>query len=497
MATSRSRANTLYGYPNPQANQFPAPLVMRRDPTGYDDGEIGQMWINTLTNVAYALTSRSAGVSTWSTSIFGGVVAPVFTVNPGDLTVTAGNVIISAGNLDVTAGGITAGGNIVTVGNIQGADITATGALNVTANSIFQNDLAVQGDLNVTGTLTAGVIDIDSIINANKIQIESTFNGADAILIDVDGGTNETLHLQSKQGTGLGSVLIESLVGGIILSSGRNNATAILFENTNAAGGMFFTTGTGGLLVETNGGPLTLNSDVGTIAISNDNAATTINIGTAAAVVKTIAIGGTGANVITIANTQTAGSLSLGAGMTTGTINIGGTGLQTGTVNIAVGTGVQTINLGTGGTGVKSINIGTGAVANNIVIGSTTGAADTIIRAGTGGISLVAGGFVQVDPGTDTQASPSATAVINSEVFKATFTGFTTASAASQVFIITNASIAATSGILVSAATLGGNDAQMTVTRVLPGAGTVSITLTNNGAQAVNGNIIITGWVIN
>ena len=58
---------------------------------------------------------------------------------------------------------------------------------------------------------------------------------------------------------------------------------------------------------------------------------------------------------------------NINTGTSTGTVTIGGNAVQQ--IDIAAGTGVQTINLGTGATGSKTINIGTGAISNSISIG--------------------------------------------------------------------------------------------------------------------------------
>ena len=42
----------------------------------------------------------------------------------------------------------------------------------------------------------------------------------------------------------------------------------------------------------------------------------------------------------------------------------------------------------------------------------------------------------------------------------------------------------------------GANDAQMTVTRVEPAAGSFIVTGTNNGAAALNGDVIISFWIL-
>jgi len=302
MAIARTRQNTIYGFPNPLANQFPEPIVMNRNPTTFDQGEIGQTWVRPDNNTAFILTSSVAGVNTWSTS-------PVVPVNPL--------------NLDVI-NNLTVGGTAGVTGNISTAGTLLGDALNITNNAV------IGGTLGVTGI--------------------STFTGDVVINGDFDINSGDTVTIQSS----------------------ANSPAAVRLFASNAAGGITMDAGTQGYTISTaTNGPFNVQNGTGTITL-NGTGAQAINIGTQAAVVKTIAIGGTGANVITIGNTQTAGSFSLGAAMTTGTINIGGTGLQTGTVNLAVGTGLQTINLGTGGTGAKTINIGTGAaVANQINLGGT------------------------------------------------------------------------------------------------------------------------------
>jgi hypothetical protein len=178
---------------------------------------------------------------------------------------------------------------------------------------------------------------------------------------------------------------------------------------TVATGGVTVTLGgaaiTGAFVSD--GGTFTINSGVNAINISADAAVTTVNIGTGAAVVKTISIGGTGNNVIAIANTQTGGSFSLGAAMTTGTISIGGTGAAVGVFDLAPGTGAQAINIGAGA-GVKTITVG--GVGNNVIaIGNTQlagsfslGAAMTTGTISIGGVGLHVGNF-DLAPGTGAQ----------------------------------------------------------------------------------------------
>ena len=51
--------------------------------------------------------------------------------------------------------------------------------------------------------------------------------------------------------------------------------------------------------------------------------------------------------------------------------------------------------------------------------------------------------------------------------------------------------------MLVTASNLGANDAQMTVTRVVPALGSLTVTVKNNGAAALNGDVNLNFWVVN
>lgn len=209
--------------------------------------------------------------------------------------------------------------------------------------------------------------------------------------------------------------------------------------------------------------------------------------------------------VVAISNiTPTAArAVTLGAGTVataiTDTINVGVGGVSTNAgatkvVNVGSGNvllGSQTINIGSGtaATGTHAINIGTG----------TGGGTKTVVVGNADGLTSISlrGSQVQVVAATDTQASPTATAVINARVGAATFTGFTTASGAAEVFTITNSVATATSVIICTASNEGANDAQMFVSRVERGVGTFDVTVTNDGAAALNGDVTIAFWILN
>lgn len=145
-----------------------------------------------------------------------------------------------------------------------------------------------------------------------------------------------------------------------------------------------------------------------------------------------------------------------------------------------------------------SINLeATESVSDAINIAASGAAGGAIIATGTSGLNVQTGGITTFDSANTSTASPTASTTINANIGGATFTGFTTAAAASQVFTITNSKVSTTSHILVSVANEGTNDAQLTITRVKRAAGSFTVTVVNNGAAALNGNVTITFFVVN
>ncbi len=310
------------------------------------------------------------------------------------------------------------------------------------------------------------------------------------ILTSVVGG------VASWQGGLSGAGTFTTLTSSGNTSLGTGAGSVIAIGNTSGATSITESVGTGNFLLQgaaTSTMTIGTGLTTGTILIGSTAQTGQITLGSSSGAGDVRIAAGSGASAVAIANIQTAGSVSIGGGMTSGTISIGGTTLQTGTISIAPGTGAQTVNIGTGGTGVKTINMGTGAVANVVTIGSLTGAAQTIIQSGTAGIFIdAATSNVQV---FSTSVTAAGTTVVNNvRVGTAIYTGLTTAAAATETLTLTNSTITATSNLLLSAQNLGGNDAQMTITRILQGAGTCTIQLKNNGAAANNGNVQLSFW---
>ncbi len=99
-------------------------------------------------------------------------------------------------------------------------------------------------------------------------------------------------------------------------------------------------------------------------------------------------------------------------------------------------------------------------------------------------------------PATQSVAGTSLT--INARVGVATFTGQTTAAGSTLDLTITNSQLGAGDGVFVTVSNKGTNDADMTLEGVITQtAGTLTVHTKNNGAAALNGDVIVTFWIIN
>jgi len=280
----------------------------------------------------------------------------------------------------------------------------------------------------------------------------------------------------------IGSAAGAGVFNSLTVNPGPVSITGATVVNNSGAANTAIGTGTNtGVLAmgnTVNGGTSIEGSNI----VMDSAAAGTIFVGTQLLAANVSVLSGinTGAQVVGIFNGNSAGNQ---------------------TFNLLNGTptaGNQTVNIvGANNTRGALINIGTGAAGHIVTIGSTDTTASTVINGGVlGGILLGAGGTVLVDAAAVTVASPTAIVLNDFNVGACTFTGFTTASAANQVFIITNTTATITSQIFVTACNEGAADAQMTVTRVDRKAGSFEVTLTNFGAAALNGNITINFWKI-
>lgn len=427
-----------------------------------------------LTNIATgAVTSGTHTTAVASGNRAAGTMALNLMTGTGTKTANLGNadglttfnvdaitLINDSINVDTSINTGTSTGNVL-IGNALATAITADAVT-------FSIDATTASNVTVTG---AGAdLTLSSVLGS--VLVSSTEDAALAIRLHANGGTSETIQLHSDLGTGVGSINLLSDVGGITLTAtGLASADAINLEAP-----------AGGIDVDA---ALQINiasSQNAIDAIRIVASAGGIDIDAVGAATEDINITNTGGSVVVVATEAIADSIVLSS--SAGGIDILAPG---------AGAGLDIDIVNTGG----SVNItATESIATAIVVTASGAAGGIDLTTGGGSIDLSSAGFVTMVAATDTQASPSATATIDTNVGAATFTGFTTASAATQTFTITNALISATSQLFVSIANEGANDAQMTVQRVKRLAGSFEVYTINNGAAALNGNVTITFWAI-
>jgi hypothetical protein len=344
--------------------------------------------------------------------------------------------------------------------NLGNADGLTT--LNIDAITLINDSINVNTSIN-TGTST-GTVSIGNSA-AGALALDT------AAGISLDGATASNFTV-----TGAGQDLTLASSGGSVLVSATEDAALAI--RLHADGG---TSETIQLHADqgTGVGSINLLSDVGGITL------TATGLASADAINLEATAGGIdmdGALQINITSSQDAAD-AIRLNASAGGIDIDAVG--------AAGQDITITNTG----GSCSI-VATEAAADAIVLNSSNAAGGIDILTGGGEITLSSSGNVTMAPGTASVAGTSLT--IDARVGVATFTGLTTAAGATEDLTITNSSLGAGDGIFVTVSNKGSNDADMTLEGVITEtAGTLTVHTQNNGAAALNGDLIVTFWIIN
>ncbi len=458
----------------------------------------------------------------------------------GSVLVDGGEAVADAINIDASngAGGIdmdagTGGVAIDTTGAISldstaASNFTATGAFDVTISStagsiLIDGGEAVADAINIDASDAAGGVDIDA--GTGGIALDSTgavsLDGAAASNFSVSGaGIDLTLAsaagrvIVNGEEAAANAITLLSAAGGldvdcalqINIDSSQAAANAILIDSSNAAGGIDVDAGTGGIAVDTTGAisldstaasnftatgafDLTLSSTAGSVLIDGGEAvADAINIDASDAGGGIDVDSGTGGIAI-----DSTGAISLD-GAAASNFNVTGAG-----IDLTLGSAAGRIIVDAGEDAAQAIYLHADAgISETIDIHADQGTGDTSvnIHSDGGGVTIDgSSGNIKLTPGTNSVAGVAIT--LNKKVGVLTFTGQTTAAAAQEAFTITNSEVAATSGILLTVANVGANDARMTLEQVKPAAGSFVVNTQNNGAAALNGDVIMSFIVLN
>jgi hypothetical protein len=234
MPVKRTRQNTVYGFPNPNSNLFPDPQVQNRAPTSYDQGEIGQPWVDPVTNSAWMLTSTG----NWE-SITGG------SGSFSTLVVTGNSTLGSAA------------GSTVTLGNLSGA--TAVAINSGTGNTVFDSAAEIEFTAGTAFAVTASSGDITFTTTS------STDAGAIAFT-SLDGGIQFNSELETSFATTNATFAVTTGTGAINIGTDAH-AKPITIGDITAGTTLALNTPTGTPVVAANG----LTATVGNITATNGN----------------------------------------------------------------------------------------------------------------------------------------------------------------------------------------------------------------------------------
>lgn len=431
-----------------------------------------------LTNIATgAITSGTHTVSIQSGNAAAGTVTMNLSTGTGTKTVNLGNADgLTTFNMDaitlindsvnantsintgtstgtVTIGSATAGA--IALDTSAGISLDAATASNFTVTGAAQ-DLTLSsagGSVNVTSTeAVADAIVVHASDAAGGVQVRA---GTGGILIGTDADTTpisvgDVAPSASRTITvGGGQVAAAAVTDTIDI--GPDGAT------TNANSEKIVNINTGALdtgVIAVNIGSGNVASGTHDVNISTGTGTKDVTFGNADGLTDVFV------NADFLVNNNINANAQINTGTSTGTILIGNS--DAGAITLDTGAGVsidaatasnftvtgasQDLTLAsTGG----SVNVtATEAAADAIVINASNAAGGIDILTGGGEVSIASAGNVTMVPATATAASPTATVVINARVFKATFTGFTTAAGATQDFTITNSAFGVGDGVM-------------------------------------------------
>lgn len=470
----------------------------------------------------------------------------------GSINITAGesaadSIVItsSIGGIDILAAGAAAGEDI---------DIVATGSsVHISASENVADAItltASAGGIDITNTGTAGE-DIDIASSGASVNISSTENAALALTLITNGGASETIVITNTQGTDAAAIDINATAGGVAVDAAGaislDAAAASNFTTSGAGIDIDIISGSGRLIMTSgedapdsiylhaNAGVsevIRLHSDLGTgadsVHLESDVGGVTLTSGFAStdAINLSASAGGIDVNAALEINIDSSEAAVTDAVRIVASAGDGGIDIDAGTGGIAIdSTGAVSIqgaaasDFSVSGAGIDLdfasasgrviVTAGEDAVqaiylhanagtSETIDIHSDLGNTDTSIniRSDVGGVTLDGNtGNIHLVPGTNTAAGVSLT--LNTKVGAATFTGQTTASGAQEAFTITNSEVGATSAMIVTVTNVGANDARMSLEQVKQAGGSFVVNTQNNGAAALNGNVVISWIVLN
>jgi hypothetical protein len=464
--------------------------------------------INSATSSSWTVTGALADLDL--SSVGGSMTIQASEASATAITINASN---AAGGISTSAG---TGGYVLDVTNGPITISSGTGAINI-ANDGAACNIQIGDD---TGTKRVTIAS-----GTGDLLMSST----DAITLDAAG----LLELNSAGGQI--SIGNDAVAQNINIGTG-GAARVITIGNTTGTSGVDILQGTGGVNIGTSAiaSSITIGNGTGATDVSINHGSGQLSLGTnsiAHAIEIGNGIGGTGvsiyagtggvnigtnsiANTTTIGNVTTSTSVQILSGSggillndtppaisRTTTIN-GGTvsGAFTDRVDIAPD------GVSTSAGALKQVTIGGG---NNAVGGTSIAIGAGNVTSGTHSISLSAGAgysspsfksvFIGNSDGlTDFSvlapkvSGAGASQTLDATRGRVTFTGLTTAAAATETLTVTNSFCSTDTGIMTSLVVVGAEDAQPAIKKVRNGAGSFTLLYKNEGAASLATDLILT-----
>jgi hypothetical protein len=217
MSIKNSRRTTVYGYPNPQSNLFPDPIIAQRAPTAQDFGDLGQEWVDQSVSPSaiYFLGSFINGTASWVNVAGGAGVFSSLTVTPGPISLTGTTTINTVGAATTTIG--TGGTGAVNIGNATG-------------NTAITGNLVVSGSIN---TLNGPITAQNNAVSAVGAQLGLVKSRAGGAIVSGDQIGNIVFSAFDGAGFTTGAAIISTNSGTV--AAGRIASNLNFFTHPDAA----------------------------------------------------------------------------------------------------------------------------------------------------------------------------------------------------------------------------------------------------------------------
>lgn len=300
----------------------------------------GGITLNAAKSIALTSSEATADAIYLNASQVAGGVTVATGTNGLDVTATGGAVTLTSTKNAANAVALVANGGTsesIKIQVAQGTGATSinmfstAGGITVNAGTALALDAAEASHLTVTG---AGQ-DLTLSSVGGSVALSSTEDTANAVLIQTNGGTSETLTINAAQGTAANAVDISADAGGVTVTAGLDNANAIYLHanaGTSETIKIHADQGTGASSIE-------LTSDAGGIDVNAGGGVTVdatgaVSVDSAAASNFTSSVAANAAAVL-ISASAADGGITLDAGATPGVTLTNGTQ----SAQLLVGTG--------------------------------------------------------------------------------------------------------------------------------------------------------------